>query len=202
MEISFKPFDFIHERPLKLTNQKIRQGIGLMYKFLLVFFSMISPVLAMPVPADIAHQVSQRANILSSATLSEDYEQVIALSYPAMVNKIGGPSMAAKIAYEAVRLLNEEGVVISDLTIGKPLEYFAAKDKELIVLSTHLELKSEQGKVNTDSYLFAIREDNSDWMFIDSNALKDVAELKVYFPELPEDYSLPQKAVKFTPASK
>ncbi|MCE0559295.1 MULTISPECIES: hypothetical protein [unclassified Motilimonas] len=173
-----------------------------MYKFLLLFFTMIGPALALPVPADIASQVSQRANMLASATLLEDYEQVIALSYPAMVNKIGGPSMAAKIAYEAVRLLNEEGVVISDLTIGEPLEYFVGKDKELIVLSTQLELKSEQGRVNTDSYLFAIREAGTDWMFIDSNALKDIKELKVYFPGLPEDFSLPQKAVKFTPITK
>jgi hypothetical protein len=171
-----------------------------MFRLILLCFMFVVPASAHSIPNEVAEQVSARANLLASATLAEDYDQVIALSYPPLVNKIGGPSMAAKIAYEAVRLLNEEGVIISDLTIGDPLAYYATDQQQLVVLATQLELKSEQGRVNTQSYLLAIREPNTPWLFIDSNALKDLAELKGYFPGLPNDFSLPEKAVTFTPA--
>lgn len=171
-----------------------------MFRLILLWAILAFPVSAQLIPDEIAEQVNERATLLASATLAEDYDQVIALSYPAMVNKIGGPSMAAKIAYEAVRLLNEEGVIISDLTIGDPLAYYKTDLQQLVVLATQLELKSEQGRVNTQSYLLAIRESNAPWLFIDSNALKDLAELKGYFPGLPNDFSLPEKAVTFTPA--
>ncbi|MCE2572868.1 hypothetical protein [Motilimonas eburnea] len=156
---------------------------------------------AIDIPAQVNQQVRSQADKLVKATLSEDYEGVIALTYPPIIAKIGGASMAAKIAYEAVRLLNERGVKIANLTVGEPINYFVSDTKQLVVLNAQLELASEQGKVNTRSFLLAIKEQDQDWLFIDNNALKNTDELKVYFPALPDDFSLPQKSVKFTPAN-
>ncbi len=159
-------------------------------------------VVAEAIPTQVKAQVRAQANKLVKATLAEDYDAVIALTYPPIIAKIGGPSMAAKIAYEAVRLLNERGVRIANLTVGEPINYFNAEPKQLVVLNAQLELTSEQGKVNTESFLLAIKEQDKDWLFIDNNALKSTDELKAYFPALPTDFSLPQKSVKFTPADR
>ncbi|MFO6423131.1 hypothetical protein [Motilimonas sp. KMU-193] len=158
-------------------------------------------VKSVDIPASVSEQVKNQADKLVKATLSEDYDGVIALTYPPIIAKIGGPSMAAKIAYEAVRLLNERGVRIANLTVGEPINYLTSDTKQLVVLNAQLELTSEQGKVNTQSFLLALKEPNQDWLFIDNNALKNVDELKVYFPGLPDDFSLPQKSVKFTPTN-
>ncbi|RJG49879.1 hypothetical protein [Motilimonas pumila] len=169
---------------------------------ILLTLAIAAPLKASSVPDEVKSQVTERANELSKATMSADYQRVIAMTHPKMIAKIGGPSMAKDIAYEAVRLLNERGVEIAGLKINEPTHYYHLSNTEVVVVPTELALTSGTGRVETNSYLLAVREQDKGWLFIDSNAIKNLDDLKTVLPQLPEEFTLPRKEVRFIPVAK
>ncbi|MBK0378622.1 hypothetical protein [Mucilaginibacter segetis] len=118
--------------------------------------------------------VKMQANRLAEATFKGDYNTVIDLTYPKLIELSGGRGALQKLITEKMAGLKKQGIVEFNGSVGSPGKFFRAGDQLHCLIPEMIILKSVTGHYVAHSYLLGISSDNGkSWTFLDVGNMPD-----------------------------
>ena len=133
------------------------------------------------------------ADEISTAMVDGKFDRVIALTYPKLVDAMGGKDAALDATKKQMSAMKDQGVKIVSCEADDPGEVISGGGKDYCVVPTEMVLKTPKAKVTVKSYFLAISSDKGkSWTYIDGSGLTD--EMKGHvLPDLPSTVKLPAK---------
>ena len=138
--------------------------------------------------------IRKGAIAVGAALQAGDFGGVIDLTYPAIVELMGGREKGIESVVEQMNTLKEHNISITSFTVGDPSEIKTGGSELFSVLPTSIEMKAPQTKITGKSFLIAISGDQGkSWFYADgSNLTPDL--MKTLFPKFPPELKLPEKS--------
>ena len=134
------------------------------------------------------------ANAVRDAMLGDNYSVVIDLTYPPIVDMLGGREKAVGVVQEQMKAIKEQGVSISSFTLSEPSEIKTGGSELFSILPATMEMKAPQAKITLKTFLIAIsRDQGKSWSYADGSNLTPEL-MKTLFPKFPPDLKLPEKS--------
>ncbi|VTR92237.1 Uncharacterized protein OS=Pedobacter heparinus (strain ATCC 13125 / DSM 2366 / NCIB 9290) GN=Phep_1087 PE=4 SV=1 [Gemmata massiliana] len=147
-------------------------------------------------PADDA-EIKKAVKLLADnvATIKGDFEALLNLSHPKVVEQLGGRKKAITAMETILKEMKDDGIVIKSLTTGEPANPVRG-DKELYVLvPTKMEMTTPEGTLTVAGYFLGISADSGKtWRFVDGAG--GSAKIRKMFPDIPEKLVLPELEYK------
>jgi hypothetical protein len=149
-------------------------------------------VLAQDANTDTVRKLVQK---MMQATVDGDYNTVLDMTHPKVLNMMGGKEAALKTVNEQLKKLKESGLQFEMKEVGTPT--FAKADQEIYsATSIGMVMKGLGKKVTVSSAIVGISEDRGKtWKFINMDATGE-AGVRKFLPNLPKDFKLPKHEQK------
>lgn len=145
---------------------------------------------------DYEKQIYAKAELFLQATKKHDFKTIVRYTYPKLAKHLTKDTLYAQVSNKMVAL-KKEGLRYKKIYFDKPSQLFKNEHIYYCVLPLHLTQINSQGKVSTDTFLFAVSEDRGvDWTFLTDeqfNTYKDIL-----FSKLDENLNIPKKSQTFT----
>lgn len=149
---------------------------------------------AEPKPPPSKALVRKLANQFLDASRKGDMQRVIDLTYPTVIDGLGGREKAIRVLSESHKKLRQDGLTIvrsEAETIGS---FFTDRRWTFSVVSTRTEFNIPDGKMLERSYLLALSIDGGEsWKFVQGSGLESEEVRNIAIPKLPEGLELPEK---------
>jgi hypothetical protein len=137
--------------------------------------------------------VKQKADELGRATVAGNFGLVLDMTYPKIVEQMGGREKALGIIETWMKTTRDQGIEILTFRIGAPSEFKTGGSDLFIVIPTEVDAKLRDGKLTTKSFLVGISSDQGKtWFFADGAQLNE-ENIKSMFPKFPAALKLPAK---------
>ena len=132
-----------------------------------------------------------QAQEVNDAFRRRDFARMVNLTYPKLVEGLGGrDKMIAGLAKE-MKAMEAEGVFVLSSTTGAPTQIIHVAGSIYAVLPTTLKVKAQDGIFQTEGSMIGISTDNgTNWTFIDAGG-KDRSQLKSLLPDVADKLNLP-----------
>jgi len=143
--------------------------------------------------SDNIHQGIKR---IITAIQNGDYQTVIEMTYPPLVNAMGGK---AKAVLQITNFMNSpimKTFKIHSFDLKEPYQFFPGEKRKFVIIEFTSIMEMLNKKVEATGFQFGICEDNLNWYFIDGEKMNDLI-LTAYFPELINKISLPKVTKKY-----
>jgi hypothetical protein len=133
-------------------------------------------------------KIKAQAEEAAQALLKGDYDVMAKFIYPKIAEQHGGVEKMMKAAKVDMEMLKEIGITLDSIVVGEPTDPLKAGDQLHCLVPETMVVRKPDGKVTTESYLFAVSDDQGNhWYFISmtnltANAIKEL--LPYYNPEL------------------
>jgi hypothetical protein len=133
-------------------------------------------------------QIRKLAAENSAALTSGNYARLVDLTYPKVVEMIGGRGSEDMKAH---------GSAVLGAEVSEPKEVVAAGDKQFAIVPMTVRVQVPEGTLRSKGFLFAISEDRGKtWTFIDGGGItkepgKEREKLAQVIPDFPTQLSLP-----------
>lgn len=128
--------------------------------------------------------LTARAQELTEALGRKDYEKVIDLTYPKVVEVGGGREKLLAAMTEEVKSMESEGVEIISSNASAPTQIVHDTGGIFAVVPVTSKVKAQEGTFQTEGSLIGISTDGGQsWTFVDASG-KDLTELKKVLPNL------------------
>jgi hypothetical protein len=139
-------------------------------------------------------RIKKGASGLSDAMLTSNYKAVVDLTYPAIVDLLGGPEKAVGTVQEQMKGIKEQGISITSFTLSDPSEIKTGGSELFAILPATMEMKAPQAKITLKTFLIAIsRDQGKSWSYADGSNLTPEL-MKTFFPKFPPELKLPEKS--------
>lgn len=143
---------------------------------------------------DNSGQIKKGAGAVGAALLAGNYGTVLDLTYPAIVEIMGGREEALGAIEKQMHAIREKGISLTSYTAGEPSEIKTGGSELFAAIPTTLEMKAPQMKIVANSYLIAISADQGkSWFYADGSNLTPEL-MKTIFPKFPKELKLPEKS--------
>jgi hypothetical protein len=127
-------------------------------------------------------EIKARAEEASNAFIKGDYQKFVDLTYPKLVELMGGREKMISLTEGQMREMKAQGVEFMSTTVDVPREVVPAGPQVFSIVPYTLKMKTPEGVITQQSYLLAIsNSDSIKWTFIDVTGLND-AQLKAVVP--------------------
>jgi hypothetical protein len=138
--------------------------------------------------------IKKGADSVGTAMVAGKYGVVLDLTYPAILELMGGREKALGYVEKQIDAMKEQGISIVAFTAGDPSEIKAGGSELFAAIPTTVEMKAPQMKITGKSFLLAISQDQGKrWTFADgANLTPEI--MKAMFPKFPPDLKLPEKS--------
>jgi hypothetical protein len=137
--------------------------------------------------------IKQEAQNCAKAMLASDYDGIVRYTHPRIVTQMGGKDAVIGIMKRGMAQMQAQGTGFLDATIGQPQEPKKIGSWMTSVLPQHLVMKVPGGRLNVDSSLLGISEDDGKhWVFIDLGGVTK-EQFGQAFPELDGKFPYPEK---------
>jgi hypothetical protein len=138
--------------------------------------------------------VKKKAEEISQAVVKGDYAKLADLTYPKVVELMGGREKMIAAVETGMQKLKDEGFVLQSVTVDEPSEFQSEGTNTFSIVRTTMEMTAPGGKVVTKSYLLGISADGGKaWTFVDGNGLDTKEKRDKVLPKLPEKLELPEQ---------
>jgi hypothetical protein len=138
-------------------------------------------------------EVKKQAEIVGKALIDGDAKKIIDMTYPLVVERLGGREEAIAMTERTMTLLKKEGMTIKELKVMQPKTFGERDGKHFIVVPVHISFNTEIGEFAGPSFMLAISDDGrKTWKFIDGAGLATETDRKGVVPILPEGFELPE----------
>jgi hypothetical protein len=125
------------------------------------------------------------------AFMSGDYETLLDLTYPKLVELAGGREYLLSSMKAEMKRMSDTGIKFVAYTPSEPERIVRAGTKLLAVVPTALEMEAPEASIKHKSFLLAVSTDaGKSWTFIDGTKL-DKERLKILLPEAVDKITLP-----------
>ncbi len=137
-------------------------------------------------------EVKKLVEKIGRATLSGDMETVIDLTYPALIDLIGGRKKMVAVMERITEDMKANGLTFSTYDVGEPGNFQSEGGNTFTVVPTKLEITSADTRIVTDNFLLGISPNGGrSWTFIEGGGLKDKKAVEKVLPKLPVGLRLP-----------
>jgi hypothetical protein len=138
--------------------------------------------------------VKQKAQEVGQAVIKGDYAKIADLTYPKIVEAMGGRDRMIAETEAAMRRMKERGITFRSHTVGEPSEFRTEDGNTFTVLPTTVEMTVPGGRAIGKSYLLGISADGGKtWTFADGSGLDTQEKRDKLLPRLPAKLKLPEK---------
>jgi hypothetical protein len=132
-----------------------------------------------------------QAKEMNDAFARKDYERFADLTYPKVVEMVGGRDQMLKGIPQQLKEMEAEGVVLLSSTSGSPTQFVHDSGSIYAVLPTTLKAKAKDGIFQSEGSMIGISSDGgTNWTFIDASG-KDHGELKTLLGNVVDRLNLP-----------
>ncbi len=136
-------------------------------------------------------RIRQAAKENSTAFTTANYDRLVDLTYPKVVELLGGREKMIELLRRGAEDMKSHGSAILGADIAEPKEVITAGDKRFAIVPMIVHIKVPQGTVRTNGFLLAVSTDQGKaWTFIDGAGLTR-EKLTQVFPDFPSEVSLP-----------
>jgi len=132
-----------------------------------------------------------QAKEVNDALLRKDYQRVLDLTYPKVIEMAGGREKMLANLTSGLKEMETEGVVLLSSTAGDPTQFVHDAGTIYAVMPVTLKVKAKDGVFQSEGGLIGISSDGgANWTFIDASG-KDQKELKALLPRTLDKLKLP-----------
>ena len=146
--------------------------------------------------ADATHteRIKQQAQELCDAMLSADYDKAVKLTYPKLVELMGGRTNFIAAVRNAMSQTQSAQFRIESVTVGEPRDLIQVKTEKYVIVPTTMKMKVPEGLLVGEAFMIGISSDGGrNWTFVDSGGRSmDKTQLMVLFPSAAEKLRLPE----------
>jgi len=138
--------------------------------------------------------IKKGADSVGAAMVAGNYGVVLDLTYPAILDLMGGREKALGYVEKQINAMKDQGISIVSFTAGDPSEIKPGGSELFAAIPTIMEMKAPQMKITGKSFLLAISQDQGkSWSFADgANLTPEI--MKAMFPKFPPELKLPEKS--------
>lgn len=138
-------------------------------------------------------EIKARAEESFNAFRTGDYEKLADLTYPKLVELMGGKAKMVSLTGQQMKAMKDQGIEFISTSIGAPQEVVPIDSQFFVVVPYTLKVKSPEGVLTQQSYLLAIsNRDNIKWTFLDVTQINE-SQLKLLLPNAIGKLKLPEK---------
>jgi hypothetical protein len=140
------------------------------------------------------------ASKVAAATISQDFEKVVALTYPAVIDQLGGRKAAIEVMTEGEKKMSDQGISFKTMTIDDVSQVLWVKGRCYAVVPNHLIMGTPQGDIRADAAVLGISDDGGRaWTFVSVNKPSDIQKM---FPAVAAQLRLSRlKVTKLEPTT-
>jgi hypothetical protein len=145
---------------------------------------------------DTPEKVAKRkANEVVQATIKSDFDKIADLTYPKVVDQMGGRKKMIDAMTTGLRDMKARGIEFTSAKIEDARPLVAGGADVYTIIPFTLEIKVPGGRATTKSYLLGISADKGKtWSFVDGSGIgNDERMAKKLLPNLPQELKLPKK---------
>lgn len=139
-------------------------------------------------------EIKAGAEETGKAMLSGDYGRLADLTYPKVVEFMGGRAKMVAFLEKEMKEMKAGGFDFMAVSFGQPYGVVKAGGKTFALVPMVLKLKVPDGVVTTDSYLLAVSDAaGKNWTYVSGAGLADEQKVKLILPEIIGKVALPAK---------
>jgi hypothetical protein len=137
--------------------------------------------------------VKKKAEELGKATVAGNLGAVLDMTYPKIVEQMGGREKSLSLIEAQMKRMKEQGFALLAFRVGVPSELKTGGADLYIVVPTEVDAKLPDGKLTGKSFLVGISSDQGKtWFFADGAQLNEES-VKSIFPQFPAELKIPAK---------
>ncbi len=138
-------------------------------------------------------EIKTRAEESLNAFISGDYQKLADLTYPKLVELMGGKAKMVAVTEGQVKEMKDHGAEIISTSISVPQEVVPIGSQFFAIVPYTLKVKTPEGVLTQQSYLLAIsNKDSIKWTFLDVSQINE-SQLKILLPSVIGKLTLPEK---------
>jgi type II secretion system protein G len=143
--------------------------------------------------ADHQETVKKQAQAMIDAYLAEDYEKLVDLTYPKLVEMLGGREKMITWLKSFAEQAESKGVKLHSMKLTGPAKIAQTSQEIVAVVPTVMELEAKiPGRFKQPSFLIGVSsDDGKTWTFLEGLRV-DAERLKKLLPEFPKELKLPK----------
>lgn len=144
-------------------------------------------------------QIVKLAEENSVALISGNYAHLVDLTYPKVVELIGGRDKMIEALRRSSEDMKARGSKILGAEVSEPKEVVTAGEKQFAVVPMKVRVQVPTGALRSKEFLIAVSEDRGKtWTFVDSAGLvsepgKEREKLAQILPDFPSQLKLPSR---------
>lgn len=129
----------------------------------------------------------------SAALAAGNYERVVDLTYPKVVELVGGREKMLELLRRGTEDMKSRGAAILGADISEPKDVATSGTMRFAIVPMNAKVKVPEGILRSKSFLLAVSSDEGKtWTFIDGGGLTQ-EKLAQLFPDFPSELSLPAR---------
>ena len=119
--------------------------------------------------------VKKKAGEIIAAIKKEEYAKVVDLTYPKVVELMGGREKMLAQLEAGMKQLKEKGFSFKSVEVGEPGDLLIEGKNTFAIVPTTTEMAAPGGKIVLESYLLGISADGGKaWTFVDGSGIGTV----------------------------
>lgn len=135
-----------------------------------------------------------QANQLNDAVLSGDYEKAADLTYPKLVQLIGGRARYLEVLKNGMSEMQSGGFQLISTVAGDAKDVIEIGADVYAIVPTTLKIKVREGTLVGESAMIGVSKDRGEhWTFVDVGNGLDNQRLKILFPAVANRLKLPEQ---------
>ncbi len=138
--------------------------------------------------------IKVQADQLTDAVLKGDYKRAADLTYPRLVELMGGRAKFIAALKQGMKEIQSDGYKIISNTSDEPREVIEVKNQLYAIVPTTMQIKVPEGILVGKAFMIGVSKDGGEtWTFVDSGGRDfDKRQLKTLFPVAAEKLRIPE----------
>jgi hypothetical protein len=140
------------------------------------------------------HSLKRQAQELCDAALKDDYTRQVDLTYPKLVELMGGRAKYLVFLQQMMKELQSEDFKLFLITVDDPKQILDVAGQRYAVVPTTMQFKVKEGILIGRAYMIGVSNDGGkNWTFVDSGNMGEGPKLlKILFPAAADKLEIPK----------
>lgn len=146
-------------------------------------------------PKTVDHEIIKRqAQELSDAMIKGDYNKAADLTYPKLIELMGGRAQFIAETKNVFKEMEAQQVKIVSNVVGEPHDIVEVKNEIYAIVPGAMRMKVPDGILATEAFMIGVSKDGGqNWTFVDSAAAREDGNgLKILFPDAASQLRIPE----------
>ena len=135
-----------------------------------------------------------QAEETANAFVHKDFKTIVDLTYPRVVEFMGGREKMVSAIEQGVKQAEGEGITFVSVDVGEPEKVISVGRQLFSIVPTTLKMKVPGGTLIGESFMIGVSENGgSKWTFVDGAGGIDKGKLRTLFPSAADKLQLPER---------